>query len=123
MANISAFLFESLPDINWVGFYRLIDNELVIGPYQGKVACNRIAIGKGACGSCVEKKETMIIDNVYDFKGHIVCDIDSKSEIAIPLFNQIDIIGVLDIDSPIYNRFDIEDKIGLEAISTLITIK
>jgi GAF domain-containing protein len=121
MANISALLFEKLSNINWVGFYRLIDNQLVIGPFQGKTACNRIAIGKGACGTCIEIKETIIVDDVHDFKGHIICDSDSKSEIVLPLFNKTEIIGILDIDSPIYNRFDNEDKIGLEAISSLLT--
>jgi GAF domain-containing protein len=121
MANISALLFENLSDINWVGFYRLIDNQLVIGPFQGKTACNRIAIGKGACGTCIEIKETIIVDDVHDFKGHIICDSDSKSEIVLPLFNKTEIIGVLDIDSPIYNRFNVDDKIGLENIAKILT--
>jgi GAF domain-containing protein len=121
MANISALLFENLPNINWIGFYRLIDDQLVIGPFQGKTACNRITIGKGACGTCVEIKETIIVDNVHKFKGHIICDSDSKSEIVVPLFNKTEIIGVLDIDSQIYNRFNNEDKIGLENIAKILT--
>jgi GAF domain-containing protein len=121
MANISAILFEKLSNINWVGFYRLIDNQLVIGPFQGKTVCIRIAIGKGICGTSVALKETIIVDNVHNFEGHITCDSDSKSEIVIPLFNKTEIIGVLDIDSPIYNRFDNEDKIGLENIAKILT--
>ncbi|MEE9573395.1 MAG: GAF domain-containing protein [Candidatus Neomarinimicrobiota bacterium] len=121
MANISALLFENISNINWVGFYRLIDNQLVIGPFQGKTVCIRIAIGKGVCGTCVKIKETIIVDNVHNFKGHITCDSESKSEIVIPLFNKTEIIGVLDIDSPIYNRFDNEDKIGLENIVKILT--
>jgi GAF domain-containing protein len=121
MANISALLFEKLSNINWVGFYRLIDNQLVIGPFQGKTTCIRIAIGKGVCGTCVEKKETIIVDNVHNFKGHITCDSESKSEIVIPLFNKTEIIGVLDIDSPIYNCFNVDDKVGLENIAKILT--
>ncbi len=121
MANISALLFEKLSNINWVGFYRLIDNQLVIGPFQGKTACIRIAIGKGVCGTSVALKETIIVDNIHNFEGPITCDSDSKSEIVIPLFNKTEIIGVLDIDSPIYNRFDNEDKIGLENIAKILT--
>ena len=121
MANLSALLFENLKKINWVGFYRLISNQLVLGPFQGKPACIRIAIGDGVCGICVEKKTTIIVPNVHEFKGHIFCDSASNSEIVVPLFKNDQVIGVLDIDSLIYDRFNIDDKIGLETIAKLLT--
>lgn len=121
MANLSALLFEKLIKVNWVGFYRLISNQLVLGPFQGKPACIRIAIGDGVCGICVEKKTTIIVPNVHEFKGHIFCDSASNSEIVVPLFKNDQVIGVLDIDSLIYDRFNIDDKIGLETIAKLLT--
>lgn len=116
MANISALLFENLSNVNWVGFYRLMSNELVLGPFQGKVACIRIPIGKGVCGTSVSQAATMRIANVHDFSGHIACDSESNSEIVIPIELNGKIIAVLDIDSPLHNRFDECDQNGLEAI-------
>ncbi len=116
MANVSALLFESLTNVNWVGFYRLISNELVLGPFQGKVACIRIPVGKGVCGTSVSEATTMRIANVHDFSGHIACDSDSNSEIVIPVKLKGEIIAVLDIDSPLLDRFDEVDQKGLEAI-------
>lgn len=116
MANISALLFESLNDVNWVGFYRVISEELVLGPFQGKVACIRIPLGKGVCGTAVTEAKTMRIADVHQFSGHIACDSNSNSEIVIPIIINNKIIAVLDIDSPIHERFDEEDQTGLENI-------
>lgn len=114
LANASALLNQFLDDIYWVGFYIWKDGELVLGPFQGLPACVRIPYGKGVCGTAVEKKKTMLVDNVHEFPGHIACDARSKSEIVIPLLDNDEVIGVLDIDSPIYNRFDETDQHYLE---------
>jgi len=119
MANISALLFESLDDVNWVGFYRILSEELVLGPFQGKVACIRIPLGKGVCGTAVSENKTMRIANVHDFSGHIACDANSNSEIVIPIRVDNKVIAVLDIDSPIFERFDEDDQTGLENIINL----
>jgi GAF domain-containing protein len=118
-ANLSSFLFHSLADVNWVGIYRLNYEELVLGPFQGKVACVRIPLGKGVCGTAALKRETIIVDNVHEFEGHIACDSDSNSEIVIPLVKDTQLIGVLDIDSPIFHRFDSIDRSGLEEITSI----
>ncbi|MFJ7645997.1 GAF domain-containing protein [Lysinibacillus sp. NPDC097279] len=114
LSNASALLNQFLPDINWVGFYILQEEELVLGPFQGLPACVRIPVGRGVCGSAVSKKETLVVDDVHAFPGHIACDAASQSEIVIPLIQQEKVIGVLDIDSPIKNRFSAEDQVGLE---------
>ena len=116
MANISALLFDALEQVNWLGFYRVIDNQLVLGPFQGKVACIRIPIGKGVCGTAVETKTTQRVDDVHQFDGHIACDATTNAEIVIPVQLNGDIIAVLDIDSTSFKRFDKEDQDGLEAI-------
>lgn len=115
-ANAAALLFHSLPDVNWAGFYVFRGGELVVGPFQGKPACVRIALGKGVCGTAARKKETIVVPDVNKFKGHIACDPASKSEIAIPLVNWGKLIGVLDVDSASLNRFDEDDVEGLEAL-------
>lgn len=114
LSNASALLNQFLPDINWVGFYILQEQELVLGPFQGLPACVRIPVGRGVCGSAVSKKETLVVDDVHAFPGHIACDAASQSEIVIPLIQQEKVIGVFDIDSPIKNRFSAEDQVGLE---------
>nr|WP_217697168.1 GAF domain-containing protein [Pseudocolwellia agarivorans] len=119
MANISALLFESLSDVNWVGFYRVLSDELVLGPFQGKVACIRIPLNKGVCGSAAGKAKTIRVANVHDFSGHIACDANSNSEIVVPLIINDKVVAVLDIDSPIYERFDEDDQTGLENIINL----
>jgi len=116
MANISALLFESLNDVNWVGFYRVISEELVLGPFQGKVACIRIPLGKGVCGTAVTEAKTLRIADVHHFSGHIACDANSNSEIVIPITVNNKIIAILDVDSPNYDRFDEDDQTGLENI-------
>lgn len=113
-ANASALLFDNLTDINWAGFYLFKDKYLYLGPFQGKVACTKIKVGSGVCGTAVKEKSTIIVDNVHEFKGHIACDSSSNSEIVIPMFKDDEIIGVLDIDSPKFSRFTIKDKEGLE---------
>ncbi|TWX57677.1 GAF domain-containing protein [Colwellia hornerae] len=119
MANISALLFEHLSQVNWLGFYRLIDNELVLGPFQGKVACIRIPVGTGVCGTAVSQSTTQRIADVHSFDGHIACDASSNSEIVIPVKVGDNIIAVLDIDSTAYDHFDEIDQQGLEAIINL----
>ena len=116
MANISALLFNALDHINWLGFYRVIDNQLVLGPFQGKIACIRIPLGTGVCGTAAQTKTTQRVDDVHHFDGHIACDATTNAEMVIPVELNGDIIAVLDIDSTCFARFDDEDQIGLEAI-------
>jgi GAF domain-containing protein len=115
-ANFASLLFHSLPDLNWAGFYLLRDGELVLGPFQGKPACVRIAMGKGVCGTAAEQRQTILVDNVHDFPGHIACDSASNSEIVVPLVKEEQLIGVLDLDSPSLARFDDEDAKGLNEL-------
>jgi len=118
-ANFSALLYHALPDLNWAGFYLQKDGELVLGPFQGKPACVRIAIGKGVCGTAAEQRQTIMVDNVHEFPGHIACDSASNSEIVVPLVKQEQLIGVLDLDSPSVARFDDEDARGLNALAEI----
>jgi GAF domain-containing protein len=119
-ANMSALLYQALPDLNWVGFYFLQAGELVLGPFQGKVACVRIALGRGVCGTAAERKETVIVPDVNAFPGHIACDTASRSEIVVPLIKGGRLLGVLDLDSPQVARFDQEDGAGLNAAAALL---
>lgn len=121
LSNISACLNENLTDINWVGFYLMKEGELVLGPFQGKVACIRIPIGKGVCGSAVSEKKILRIDDVHQFKGHIACDSASNSEIVLPIYKHDEIVAVLDIDSPSFNRFSEEDEKTLSEITDYIS--
>ncbi|MGP1369858.1 MAG: GAF domain-containing protein [Eggerthia catenaformis] len=114
IANISAYINDLLDDINWVGFYLYKDNMLVLGPFQGHVACNRIKPGQGVCGTSAKERKTIIVDDVHLFKGHIACDSQSQSEIVIPLIKNNQLLGVLDIDSPIKKRFTDKDQKLLE---------
>jgi L-methionine (R)-S-oxide reductase len=116
-ANTAALLFDALPDINWAGVYFLKGGELVVGPFQGKPACVRIALGRGACGTAAARRETLIVDDVHAFPGHIVCDPASRSEIVVPLVSGARLLGVLDIDSPRPGRFDAADARGLESLA------
>lgn len=116
LCNVAALLYDNLEDINWAGFYLMKDGELVLGPFGGKAACTRIKIGKGVCGSSARDRRTYIVPNVHEFEGHIACDRASNSEIVVPIIKDDVLYGVLDIDSPKFNRFDDTDKIFLEKL-------
>ncbi len=120
-ANTAALLFNTLPGLNWAGFYILHGDTLVLGPFQGKPACVRIAIGKGVCGSAAQKQETLVVKDVHAFPGHIACDAASNSEIVVPLIKNGKLWGVLDIDSPLPARFDDTDRRFLEELAGLFT--
>lgn len=114
LAQTSALFMQLLPDLNWAGFYLLRENELVLGPFQGKVACVRIKVGSGVCGRAAARRETVVVPDVHRFPGHIACDSASNSEVVVPLLQQGRLLGVLDLDSPKFNRFDADDAPGLE---------
>lgn len=116
MANVSALLFERLAEVNWIGFYRVINDELVLGPFQGKVACIRIPLGKGVCGTSAATGNTQRIDNVHNFDGHIACDASTNAELVIPLKVAGKVVAVLDLDSTVLGRFDEQDEQGILAI-------
>jgi L-methionine (R)-S-oxide reductase len=118
-ANTAALLFNALPDVNWVGFYLLKGGELVVGPFQGKPACVRIALGKGVCGTAAAERRTLLVPDVHAFPGHISCDAASRSEIVIPLMRPEGLLGVLDLDSPSLARFDEADRRGLERLAAV----
>ena len=114
LANASALLYQTLPDLNWAGFYLLENGILVLGPFQGRTACIEIPVGKGVCGTAVAENRTQLVKNVHEFTGHIACDSASNSEIVVPIRKNGEVIGVLDIDSPVLARFDEHDRDGLE---------
>ncbi|MCC2979308.1 MULTISPECIES: GAF domain-containing protein [unclassified Sphingomonas] len=120
MANAAALIWQYLPDLNWAGFYRVVDGELVLGPFQGKPACIRIALGAGVCGAAAASRETQLVADVHAFPGHIACDAASASELVVPIIHDGVVIGVLDLDSPTPSRFDEEDARGGEAIALLL---
>lgn len=120
LANASALLWQSLPDINWAGFYKMQDGKLILGPFQGKPACIVIPVGKGVCGTAVSENKTQLVYDVHRFPGHIACDSASNSEIVIPIHVRGKIWGVLDIDSPHIGRFSDADKAGLEKFAQLL---
>jgi len=113
-ANLSALLFHALEDVNWAGFYFVKGGELVVGPFQGKPACVRIPIGRGVCGTAAAQRETVVVPDVHAFPGHIACDSASNSEVVVPIVRGGQLLGVLDLDSPVAGRFDAEDARGLE---------
>jgi len=120
MANAAGLIWESLPDVNWVGFYRNVGGELVLGPFQGRPACIRIPFGTGVCGVAAETREVQLVEDVHAFAGHIACDSASNSEIVLPLIRDGELLGVLDIDSPKHARFDKEDEAGLRPIAEFL---
>ncbi|MGQ3479675.1 GAF domain-containing protein [Paenibacillus sp. TY11] len=120
LANASALLGHFLPDINWSGFYLYDGTELVLGPFQGLPACIRIPLGRGVCGTAAAERRTLVVDDVHAFPGHIACDAASNSEIVIPLIKNDELIGVLDIDSPLKGRFDHEDRVFLEEFTSIL---
>jgi GAF domain-containing protein len=120
MANAAALIWESLPDINWVGFYRNVGDELIVGPFQGRAACVRIPFGTGVCGVAAQTRETQLVEDVHAFESHIACDGASNSEIVVPLIRDGELLGVLDIDSPTHARFDEEDRAGCEKLAAIM---
>lgn len=120
MANVAALLSEFLPDCNWVGFYRLVGQELVLGPFAGRPACSRIPLGTGVCGVAAQGGITLLVNDVHAFPGHIACDARSRAELVVPIERSGQVIGVLDIDSPTPGRFDEEDRAGIEQLAKLL---
>ncbi|CAH1653891.1 free methionine-(R)-sulfoxide reductase [Hyphomicrobiales bacterium] len=118
-ANTSALLFHLLPDLNWAGFYLMRDGELVLGPFQGKPACVRIPVGRGVCGTAVERRQPVLVADVHAFPGHIACDAASRSELVVPLIKDGAVIGVIDLDSPHEGHFDALDQKGIEAVAAI----
>ncbi len=120
LSNISSLLYNTMTDINWSGFYIIKEGQLVLGPFGGKPACIRIQVGAGVCGTCVETKEVQLVPDVHTFPGHIACDGDTNSEIVLPIIIKDKVVGVLDIDSPILNRFDNEDQENLSHLVSML---
>lgn len=127
LSNASALIYDAMEELNWAGFYLMNKGSLLLGPFQGKVACIRIALGKGVCGTAAGNDETLVVPNVHEFPGHIACDCASNSEIVVPIHKDGKVVGVLDIDSPNLNRFSEDDKLGLEkfvkALEEVITFE
>ncbi|HEX6217657.1 MAG TPA: GAF domain-containing protein [Sphingomicrobium sp.] len=121
MANAAGLIFETLPDVNWVGFYRNVGGELVLGPFQGRPACIRIPLGEGVCGAAAASRQVQRVEDVHAFPGHIACDSASNSEIVVPLVRGGELLGVLDIDSPKLARFDAEDEVGIVRLAEILT--
>ena len=120
MANIAALLGEFLSDCNWTGFYRMVDGELVLGPFVGRPACIRIPLGVGVCGAAAKSGTTQLVEDVHAFRGHIACDARSRSELVVPIVRDGDVVGVIDLDSPDLARFDEEDRDGIEALARML---
>lgn len=123
MANVAALLWEYLPAVNWTGFYRMVDGELVLGPFQGKAACIRIALGEGVCGAAAASGKTQLVADVHSFPGHIACDASSASELVVPVKRAGEVIAVIDLDSPSLNRFDADDAAGIEALAEILATR
>lgn len=123
MANLSALLFDWLPDLNWAGFYRVVGDELVLGPFQGKAACIRIPFGQGVCGTAAATVTSQLVADVHAFTGHIACDAASASELVVPVVHEGRLIAVIDLDSPVFARFDDEDRAGIEALASRIAAR
>ncbi|MBL0923593.1 MAG: GAF domain-containing protein [Sphingomonadaceae bacterium] len=121
MANVAALLWQSLPDVNWAGFYRMVERELVLGPFQGKAACIRIALGAGVCGTAAATGKTQLVEDVHAFPGHIACDAASASELVVPVKRDGNVIAVIDLDSPSPSRFDTDDAAGIEALAEILS--
>lgn len=119
MANVAALVWQFVPQLNWAGFYRMVDGALVLGPFQGKAACIRIPLGQGVCGAAAASGETQLVPDVHAFPGHIACDAASRSELVVPLMRNGAVVGVLDLDSPLPGRFDDDDRRGCEQLAQL----
>lgn len=118
-ANMSALIYQMLPDLNWAGVYLLKGEQLVLGPFQGKPACVRIPVGRGVCGAAIERKTSILVEDVHAFPGHIACDAASRSELVVPIFRNSEAIGVIDLDSPLPSRFDSDDQAGIERLAEI----
>lgn len=118
-ANMSALIYQTMPDLNWTGVYLLKGEQLVLGPFQGKPACVRIPVGRGVCGTAVERKSSILVEDVHAFPGHIACDAASRSELVVPIFRGGETIGVIDLDSPLPSRFDTDDQAGMERLAEI----
>ena len=121
MANVAALLWDFLPDMNWAGFYRMVDGELVLGPFMGRPACIRIPLGRGVCGTAAADAATQLVEDVHAFPGHIACDSETNSELVVPVIRDGDVVAVIDLDSPSKARFDEEDKAGIERLAEIIS--
>jgi GAF domain-containing protein len=120
MANVAALIWQFLPNLNWAGFYRNVADELVLGPFVGKPACIRIPLGRGVCGTAAASGETQVVPDVHAFPGHIACDADSRSELVVPVLRDGKVLAVIDLDSPVADRFDAEDAAGIEALAAIV---
>lgn len=120
MANVAALMWDFLPDLNWAGFYRMVDGELVLGPFIGRPACIRIPLGKGVCGTAAQSRATQLVADVHSFPGHIACDAASRSELVVPVMRGDELCAVIDLDSPTQARFDSEDAAGIERLAALL---
>lgn len=123
MANLAALIWQFVPDLNWAGFYRLIGEELVLGPFCGKPACIRIPLGQGVCGAAAAQQRTQLVEDVHEFPGHIACDAASRSELVVPVLRDGRAIAVIDLDSPLPARFDVEDQAGMEALAARVAVR
>ena len=123
MANLAALIWQLVPELNWAGFYRLVEGELVLGPFCGKPACIRIPLGQGVCGTAAAQAESQLVADVHAFPGHIACDADSRSELVVPVLRGGEVVAVIDLDSPRTARFDAADRAGLEALAALIAAR
>lgn len=123
MANIAALLWDFLPDLNWAGFYRMIDDELVLGPFCGRPACIRIPLGKGVCGVAANEAMTQLVPDVHAFPGHIACDSVTNSELVVPVLRDGQVVAVIDLDSPVVARFDEDDQVGIEALAAVLATR
>lgn len=123
MANVAALLWEYLPDVNWTGFYRMVDDQLVLGPFQGKAACIRIGLGEGVCGTAAKSGEIQLVADVHAFPGHIACDANSASELVVPVKRNGKVVAVIDLDSPSLARFDDEDAAGIQALAEILATR
>ena len=121
MANVAALLWDFLPDLNWAGFYRMVDGDLVLGPFMGRPACIRIPLGKGVCGVAAANAETQLVEDVHAFPGHIACDSVTNSELVVPVIRDGDVVAVIDLDSPSKARFDGQDCEGIEALAAILS--
>lgn len=123
MANLAALLWQFLPDLNWAGFYRMVDGELVLGPFIGKPACIRIPLGRGVCGTAASTGESQLVPDVHAFPGHIACDAASRSELVVPVLRDGAVIAVIDLDSPSLARFDADDALGIEGLAAAVACR